>query len=146
MGGVTVGEIKWTCGIPHISGVPHLPAILVALSWDTPCCTHIFDKKLCSSPPSLVLIFLLLTWKLAKTIWGRGGGGGGGGQKIPLLSQLTWHELTNTAVLVSLSWDTQCCTHIPTKRRALCPPPPCCFFCFWHATTTKTIKALFSWP
>ena len=145
MGGVTVGEIKWTCGIPHISGVPHLPAILVALSWDTPCCTHIFDKKLCSfPPPSRVVIFLLLTRKLAKTIWGRGGGGGGG-QKIPLLSQLTWHELTNTAVLVSLSWDTQCCTHIPTKRRALCPPP-CCFFCFWHATTTTTIKALFSWP
>ena len=100
----------------HISGVPHLPAILVALSWDTPCCTHISDKKFCSSPPP-VLIFLLLTWKLAKTIVG-----GEGVQKIPLLSQLTWHEVTNTAVLVALSWDTQCWTHIPTKRCALCPP------------------------
>ena len=32
--------IIWTGGLPHLSGLPHLPAILVTLSWDTPCCTQ----------------------------------------------------------------------------------------------------------
>ena len=43
--------------------------------------------ELCSFSPAPVLIFLLLTWKLAKTM---DRGVGGGGQKIPLLSQLMW--------------------------------------------------------
>ena len=65
---VTVGEIIWTCGLPHLSWVPHLPAILITLNWDNPCCTHISDKKkLCSSPPPPCWFFLRLTWKLAKT-------------------------------------------------------------------------------
>ena len=47
----------WTCGLSHLSRVPHLPAILVTLSWDTPCCTHISDKKLCSFPAPRVDFF-----------------------------------------------------------------------------------------
>ena len=57
----------------HISGVPHLPAILVALSWDTPCCTHISDKKFCSSPPPCV-DFFASDMKTRKNHCGGGGG------------------------------------------------------------------------
>ena len=41
------------------------PTILAALSWDTPCCTHIPTKSCAPSIP--VLIILLLTHPLAKT-------------------------------------------------------------------------------
>ena len=39
--------------------------ILVTLSWDSPCCTHIRTKSFAPALP--VLIFLLLTCQLAKT-------------------------------------------------------------------------------
>ena len=125
IGGVTVGEIIWTCGLPHLSGVPHLPAIFVTLSWDTPCCTHISDKKLCSSPPPppLVLIVFASDMKTGKNHWG----GGGGGQKITLLSQIMWRG------------DEYCSPRpiklghpvlYPNSDKKVCslPSPPCCFF------------------
>ena len=144
MGGVTVGEIKWTCGIPHISGVPHLPAILVALSWDTPCCTHIFDKKLCSfppPPPPLCWFFCFWHENSQKPF---GGGGWGGAENTPTVPiNVTRVDEYCSPRLIKLGRPV---LYPYSDKKACSLPPPCCFFCFWHATTTTTIKALFSWP
>ena len=52
--GETVGEIIWTCALPHLSGIPHLPAILGKFSWDTPFYTRIPTKRYAPCPPLLI--------------------------------------------------------------------------------------------
>ena len=63
------------------------------------------DKKLCPFPS--VLISFLLTCKLAKTNIE-------GAENTPTVPT----NVTSIAILVTLSWDTPCCTHIPTKSCA----------------------------
>ena len=100
--------------VTHLSWVPHLPAILVTLSWDNPCCTHISDKKLCSSPPPRVNFFCVWHENSQKPTLR--------GKKIPLLFCLMWRS-DEYCSFVTLSWDTLCWTHIPTKSCAPSPPP-----------------------
>ena len=122
MGGVTVGEIKWTCGIPHISGVPHLPAILVALSWDTPCCTHIFDKKLCSSPPLPCVDFFASDMKTRKNHLGAGA------ENTPTVPiNVTRVDEYCSPRLIKLGHPV---LYPYSDKKACSLPPPCCFFYF----------------
>ena len=70
--------------VTQISGVPHLPAILVTFSWNTLCCNHISDKKLCSfRPPPLPRVnFFASDMKTRKSQHWK--------EKIPLLFWLMW--------------------------------------------------------
>ena len=109
----------------HISGVPHLPAILVALSWDTPCCTHIFDKKLCSFPPPPCVDFFASDMKTRKNHLGAGGGGAENTPTVPI--NVTRVDEYCSPRLIKLGHPV---LYPYSDKKACSLPPPCCFFCF----------------
>ena len=108
-----------------VSGKVQLKAtILVTLSWDSPCCTHIPTKSCAPALP--VLIFLLLTCQLAKTNIE------GGGKAVP----------TNVTGIVACTTDET----IKPLVKSVCEPVPKTLFWgptrVWVCTMTVQLKKL----